>query len=42
MAIALFVILVIAALLGPLGRSSAEEGRSDLAAARDIGHYRIR
>ncbi len=42
MLIALLVILVVAALLGPPGRSAADEGRSDLAAARGIGHYRLR
>ncbi len=36
MLIALLVILVVAALLGPLGRSGSDERRSDLTAS--IGH----
>jgi hypothetical protein len=40
MLIALLVILVIAALLGPLGRSAADERRSDLTAnARQGQHF---
>lgn len=39
MLIALLVILVIAALLGPLGRSPADERRSDLAANAVQGQH---